>query len=89
MIAYLDTGEGPLLALRPGRRLAARVVRVGGGRATVSVAGVLLEVDASARLVPGSTVRLVVAGLDDGRVALRLVDEGAARVRAPGLDLTA
>lgn len=87
VIGYLDTGDGPPLLLRPGRRLAARVVRVEGERATVAVAGALLDVVATARLEPGATVRLVVHAVVDGRIALRLDDD--APPATGGLDVLA
>lgn len=87
MIAYLETGAGYPLLLRPGRRLVARVVRAGAGRATVSVAGVVLDVAATMALRPGETVRLVVGDVAEGRIALRLEATDAPTPSAPGLDL--
>jgi hypothetical protein len=72
LVAYLRTGNGDALTLRPGRRLRARVVRVVDGQATVAVAGIELTVATEAVLEAGSTVTLVVATVANGRIALRV-----------------
>ena len=67
---------GATLRLSPGRTFVARVVRSGGGRATMSLAGAEIEVRAEAPLAPGSTVRLEVASTDAGTLTLRLLPPG-------------
>lgn len=72
-VGYLDREDGPPLKLWPGREVVARVVRTAGGRATLALAGVEIDVAAEARLVPGATVRLRVDAVGEGRIALRMV----------------
>jgi hypothetical protein len=76
-VGYLDRDDGSSLRLWPGRVVVARVVRVGAGRAVLSLAGVELEVAAQARLSPNATVKLRVDAVGEGRIALRVVDEDA------------
>jgi hypothetical protein len=71
--AWLVIDDDTALRLRPGRTFVARVVRSGGGRAVLALAGSLLEVAAAAPLAPGTTVRLEVTAVESGRVALRLL----------------
>ena len=67
---------GGALRLSPGRTFVARVVRSGGGRAILSLAGAEVEVRAEAALAPGTTVRLEVASTDAGTLTLRLLPPG-------------
>ncbi len=75
LIGFLDRDDGSSLRLWPGREVVARVVRVGAGRAVLSLAGAEIEVAAEARLVPGATVRLRVERVAEARIALRVIGE--------------
>jgi hypothetical protein len=75
LIGFLDRDDGSSLPLWPGREVVARVVRVSGGRAVLSLAGAEIEVAAEARLVAGATVRLRVERVAETRIALRVVGE--------------
>jgi hypothetical protein len=71
-VLVLDGGR-VRLALHPGRRLVARVIRVDGRQALVSLAGcelqVALEPGVAAR--PNDTLSLQVQAVGDGSVRLR------------------
>jgi hypothetical protein len=75
---YLVLDGGVQLALHPGRRFVARVVRVEGASAVVSLAGAELRVAVTpgARLRAGETVSLAVGDVGQGRLTLRLETQG-------------
>ena len=61
------------LALHPGRRLVARVIRVDGRQALVSLAGAELQVtlEPGVQTRPNETLSLQVQAVGDGSVRLR------------------
>jgi hypothetical protein len=61
------------LALHPGRRLVARVIRVDGREALVSLAGAELRVtlEPGVRAAPDETLSLQVQRVSDGSIRLR------------------
>ena len=61
------------VALHPGRRLVARVIRVDGREALVSLAGAELRValEPGVRAAPNETLSLQVQAVGDGSVRLR------------------
>ncbi len=75
LIGFLDRDDGSSLRLWPGREVVARVVRVSGGRAVLSLAGAEIEVAVEARLAPGATVRLRVERVAETRIALRVIHQ--------------
>ena len=73
-VPFLVLGGGRVrLALHPGRRLVARVIRVDGRQALVSLAGAELHVALEPGVVarPGDTLSLQVQAVADGSVRLR------------------
>jgi hypothetical protein len=73
-VRYLVLDGGRVrLALHPGRRLVARVIRVDGDQALVSLAGadLLVTLAPGVRPKPGETLGLQVDAVGDGSVRLR------------------
>ena len=72
-VPFLVDGGRVRLALHPGRRLVARVIRVDGRQALVSLAGAELQVtlDPGVQRRPNETLSLQVQAVGDGSVRLR------------------
>lgn len=69
--ALLLRGQLPELMLRPGGTLAARVV----DRASISIAGIVMNATLPDDLVPGQTLRLRIDEATPERLLLRVVEE--------------